>query len=151
MNSTQFAAFADELTKLSAELFKQKVSAIPLKVMANPKFRPYFERVAKGGKGAPKLFKGGPPVDIPGVSKPKKKISSVMDKVAVSPAWVARGAMGGLAKRTGKTPFGSIALTKQRAASAVKKDSGGYGALDLAAKGKYKRRVVQGLKEMAGV
>jgi hypothetical protein len=51
----------------------KKVSGIPTKLLLNPKFQPYFERVAKGGKRAPKLFPGGPPVNIPGVSPPKPK------------------------------------------------------------------------------
>jgi hypothetical protein len=54
-------AFADEMGKMSS---------IPTKLLLNPKFSKYFERVAAGGKGAPKLFKGGPPVKIKGVSPP---------------------------------------------------------------------------------
>lgn len=38
----------------------KKVSGVPLKLLSNPKFAPYFERVAKGGKSAPRLFPGGP-------------------------------------------------------------------------------------------
>jgi hypothetical protein len=53
----------------------KKTSGIPTKLLLNPKFMPYFERVAKGGKSAPKLFKGGPPVRIPGVSPPRPKLA----------------------------------------------------------------------------
>ena len=59
ISSVMMRAFMDEL---------QKIGGIPTKLLLNPKFRPYFERVAKGGKDAPKLFKGGPSVHIPGVS-----------------------------------------------------------------------------------
>lgn len=52
----------------------KKVSGIPTKLLLNPKFQPYFNRVAKGGKSAPRLFPGGPPVNIPGVSPPKPKM-----------------------------------------------------------------------------
>ena len=57
-------AFADELSKLGA---------IPMHTVLNPKFEKYFERVAKAGKDAPRLFKGGPKVRIPGVSPEKAK------------------------------------------------------------------------------
>ena len=62
MNSFIHEAFVDEL---------QKIGGIPTKLLLNPKFAPYFERVAKGGKKAPRLFSGGPPVHISGVSPPK--------------------------------------------------------------------------------
>lgn len=58
MEQAVYRAFVDELQKV----------AIPFKLLANPKFAPYFERVAKGGKEAPKLFKGGPKVNIQGIS-----------------------------------------------------------------------------------
>jgi hypothetical protein len=59
-------AFVDELLK---------IAGIPPKLLLNPKFEPYFSRVAKGGKDAPKLFPGGPPVHIPGVSPTKQMVS----------------------------------------------------------------------------
>lgn len=66
MNQLSYRAFVDELSK---------IASIPPKLLFNPKFEPYFERIAKGGKEAPRLFKGGPPVRIPGISpaKPKPK------------------------------------------------------------------------------
>jgi hypothetical protein len=47
----------------------KKVSGIPTKLLLNPKFQPYFDRVAKGGKSAPRLFPGGPLVSAGMLSK----------------------------------------------------------------------------------
>lgn len=68
VNAIQFSAFGQELKSIL------KQAGIPLNILANPKFAPFFDRVAAGGASAPKLFKGGPAVHIPGISPARQAV-----------------------------------------------------------------------------